>query len=95
MITTKYVTEDGTEFDELENAKEHEKNLKARTRLIEINNGKILSKEDILNYFERVYSDGCKKCPFKPECDNVYQATRRHSTDTFVLCSAIENAIEL
>lgn len=88
MIVTKYVTEDEEEFDDIEKARSHEYDLERRKRLIDVD-GKKLSKENILEYFEKVKTDGCEICPLRKECDEMYHEMRKHTKDTFSLCDVI------
>lgn len=50
-----------------------------------------MTKEDIIIFFRETK---CENCPFKTECDNMYQVIRRYTADeTFDLCTVISGRI--
>lgn len=89
---TLYITKDGKEFTNKNDAIEHELNLKRKERnkngIIKLNSGVSISHDDIVEYFTKLT---CKSCPFSEECDNMYSRIRRSTTDAFSLCHVIKN----
>lgn len=86
---TLYVTEDGMEFENVLEAQEHEdkitKEKMNRNRIIKLDNGKKLSHDEIVEFFNK---SACSECPFCKECDVLYQ---RYKTVT--ICNAINDKI--
>lgn len=83
-----YITEDGYTFDNEAAARLHEEEWKAK-QLAKTNKINGLTREDIINFF----SHGCGVCPFREECDNMYNRVRCSTTDTFVLCDVIKGRV--
>lgn len=81
-----YITEDGSIFDNVAEAKRHEKEFLAK-KAAKDNKINGLTRDDIIDFF----SQGCEVCPFQEECDNMYNRIRCSTTDAFTLCSVIKN----
>lgn len=84
-----YITVDGKKFENAIEAMEHEdkitKEKMNRNRIIKLDNGKKLSHDEIVEFFNK---SACSKCPFCKECDALY---RRYKTVT--ICNAINDKI--
>lgn len=52
----------------------------------------MIAKRDIIEFFK---SQKCETCPFKKECDNLYQVTRAASTNAHNICDAIFGSVNL
>lgn len=50
------------------------------------------AKRDIIEFFK---SQKCETCPFKKECDSLYQVTRAASTNAHNICDAIFYSVKL
>lgn len=48
-----------------------------------------MNKTEILKFFEEKRHNKCEGCPFKKECDNTYDLTRRSSTSAITICTAL------
>ena len=85
-----YVAFDGTEFDtekECQNyEEENNKNTINENRLVYLESGKSLTKDEVKEFFKKI---SCSECPFSKECRAMEQRIRRSTTDTFCLCNTI------
>lgn len=44
--------------------------------------------DNIIEYFSTLK---CNNCPFKKECDSMYDTIRMYTTSAFTLCAVFEN----
>lgn len=81
-----YITEDGCKFENAIDAQEHEsritKEKENRNRIVKLDNGKELNRDDIIEFFNKVR---CNECPFDKECEKLF-----HGFLTDTICSAIK-----
>ena len=87
---TLYITKDGKEFTNKNDAIEHELNIKRKERnkngIITLDSGISLSRKDIIEYFGKLK---CDNCPFGEKCGKMYDRIRRATTDAFGLCDVM------
>jgi hypothetical protein len=92
-INTTFETSDGKVFTDKLLAENHQKVLDTYNdnskKIYSVKDVQI-SKETIQQYF---YQMICAECPFGKECRDMEERVRRHTTDTFSLCSIITNSL--
>lgn len=88
-IKKEYISFDGLAFDNKEDCERYENEHHNIDEPVNVN-GKTLVKADIIDYFNHME---CNHCAFRHECTELYNASRRYSTNTFCICEIIKNHI--
>lgn len=64
-----YITEDGYKFENAIDAQEHESKITKEKRIVKLDNGKELTHDDIVEFFNKLR---CNECPFNKECEKLF-----------------------
>ena len=90
LTTIQYQTSDGRVFDTESEAKAHEEMLSASDSKTTLDNGMVITKDNVTEYFRK---NRCEMCPFSVECADMSGFVRMHTTHTFTLCDAVLHTI--
>lgn len=90
LTTIQYQTSDGRVFDTESEAKAHEEMLSASDSKTTLDNGMVITKDNVTEYFRL---NKCERCPFSIECTDMTNFVRRYTTNTFTLCDAVLHTI--
>lgn len=89
-----YIADDGCEFENETEALDHENEVKKiktrKEKIITLNNGKEISRDEVIEYFDTLTKNPCKFCSFFDECVKLREHMRNYTSDTFVLCDVIK-----
>lgn len=92
-VFIEFETSDGKHYTDKALAEKHQEELNTYNdnskKIYSVKDVQI-SKETIQQYF---YQMICAECPFGKECRDMEERVRRHTTDTFSLCSIITNSL--